>query len=175
MMVKVSARILHVPSVCVCCCREAADGTFRAAYTRVTGKRVIRTQEKGWEFRICATCLAHIDLARQEATARTNRNWSIIAGVICGLIGLIAVVPSPIIGVLLLLASAGCLAFLAPSFSKEAEKFRADLDEHLSESCCDLLEPVVYLGWDGSIHAFEFRSLEYAAIFSDANRKKVLG
>ena len=58
MRVSVSARILSMPTVCVCCGNPASQ-TVRATSTRVEGKRVVRTKTSAWEFPHCAACAAH--------------------------------------------------------------------------------------------------------------------
>lgn len=63
-------------------------------------------------------------------------------------------------------------------YAKEAELKAEDLEKraksHLKRQCASCDDPVVYHGWNGSIHTFEFYNHQYAQAFIAANRGKVL-
>lgn len=58
MRISVSAKVLTMPSACVCCGSPATQ-FVRASSTRVEGKRVIRTKTSAWEFPQCGSCASH--------------------------------------------------------------------------------------------------------------------
>lgn len=60
MRISVSARVLTMPTVCVCC-GNPANQSVRATATRIEGKRVVRTKTSEWDFPHCAACAAHDD------------------------------------------------------------------------------------------------------------------
>src|SRR4051812_39269529 len=57
--VRVSARILHWPGRCACCCGPA-ECKVPAECRRLTGVRVIRVQTKHWEIPYCQACGHHV-------------------------------------------------------------------------------------------------------------------
>jgi hypothetical protein len=63
-------------------------------------------------------------------------------------------------------------------YSKEAHERADNLEkrakQNLKNQCATCDEPVIYHGWDGSIHTFEFGNHQYAKSFVQANKGKVL-
>ena len=55
------------------------------------------------------------------------------------------------------------------------EKTRQDAASGLTPVCCATETAVRYLGWQGSVHTFQFYNDEYARRFMEANRAKMLG
>jgi len=74
-LVTVSARQLVMPRLCVCCCGPP-DRTVEATATRVTGKRVRRSQEHRFDFPACASCVAH---HRAEPEAGNYLLWGMLS------------------------------------------------------------------------------------------------
>ena len=76
--VQLSARIIHWPQMCACCCGRP-NTTVEISHTRTTGVKVIREQTKGWQVPYCRKCLDHIDTADElDKTGGSAINWSFI-------------------------------------------------------------------------------------------------
>jgi hypothetical protein len=192
--VEISARIIRWPPVCACCCRPA-DSSIEISSTRVTGKRIIRSQTKSWEIPYCRRCLAHIK------ASRTLHGFSMFVmhmSVVIGLIGAFAtfLVFLPLLLVskglaigLGLVVAAGSVALIAATYKGCREKYqrqknekrrkRRELVDRLESLMCDHCAEEVkiaarYGGWYGTIHTFYFSSDEFAARVEEANRGKCL-
>src|SRR4051794_14872358 len=70
--VQVSARLLNIPQACCCCGMHGVDTRFRAIATRTTGKRVIRTDSRSWDFPLCNRCQLWIGHQRTADAARAR-------------------------------------------------------------------------------------------------------
>ena len=86
MRVQISARLIRWPQVCACCLGRA-DEVYRTTYTRVTGKKVIRTDSRWWQIPYCSDCLNHMD-AEVRANAITSASaYSVLTlGIMLGLV-----------------------------------------------------------------------------------------
>jgi hypothetical protein len=188
--VRVSAHIIRWPRNC-CCCGAPARNSYRARFSRVTGRRVIRTHEKWWDVPCCGRCLDHLDAARRADAALYGgacKVAAILMSVALGLsvpLGCCAGSVGPRVAVLAaFLFLVGCClvaslwvldALLARRRREEYEQLRAEAERLMTPHCACLDEAVCYEGWYGSVHTFLFASRDYAAAFMDANRGKVLG
>jgi hypothetical protein len=171
--ISVSARLLSWPKCCACC-GWASNTTHQAAFTRTTGKRVIRHDTRSWNVPYCRSCLSHVAAAGR---ARVLLSLAVGVGVVCGLIafGQFFGSQSPtgarvLLGVLaLLLGAAGCcgLAWLRSQALTVARR-----DARPSCPCLEIA--VVYHGWSGSVHTFAFASHHYAESFAHLNRGKLV-
>jgi len=172
--IQVSARILTWPGLCACCSHPAAT-EVAASYTRVSGKRVMRTKTRSWRVPVCAICAEHgrIYSRTTGATARAIA-WSVAT--LVGACALGAVAGSPDGGLnptFAVLGAIGAVALLI-SLLGRAQDDRRTAQGMLRDTCCGVDYPVVYQGWSGSVHSFYFQNGVYAQAFADANVKKML-
>jgi hypothetical protein len=186
--VRVSARILSFPGLCCCCTQEEGHQRYCAKHTRTTGVEVIRTDTRWWEFPICGRCLRWIGL-EQDA----NRWHGSFAALV--VFGLLALVGGIIYGIAvaseaefdadrisrpaILAAYIVCLCgllllVLSPLALWAYRKAQAKADWAKPHLVCST-QPVIYDGWDGSVHTFTFSNVAYSALFIRSNAKKILG
>ncbi len=159
--VSVSARLLNWPRWCACCC-EPYTTWFSASYTRRWGKRVKHSQTREWEIPCCSTCAAHMN-AFGRATAYLT--GAVVVGVLSPLATWLTDQQIVlIVGFLIVIA----LINSARNQYRKARKLKG-------ATCATVRPPVVYNGWDGSIHYFYFRNGTYADLFVQGNSKKVVG
>lgn len=169
MIVKVSARLLAFPNLCCCCGTTGATEKYSATATRTTGKRVIKTTDNTWNFPICEKCLAWI-VATREASARKSL---FIFSMLLALVSLLysinqtgsSALAYSILAVLVTIAG-GSLELLRRQ-NKLCSEIRPP------NSCSAV--PVHYLGWQGSVHTFDFSNVEFSNRFMVANSKKLVG
>ncbi len=172
--IQVSARILTWPRLCACCSRPATTDVA-ASYTRVSGKRVIRTNTRSWRVPVCATCAEHGIIYSRTigATARAIA-WGVAILVVACAVG--AAAGSPDGGInpaFVVLGAIGAVALLIVLL-RRAQADQRTAEGMLQDTCCSVAYPVVYQGWSGSVHSFFFRNGVYAQAFVDANAKEVL-
>lgn len=169
--VKVSARLLNFPSTCCCCGSVGAKERYRASSTRRTGKRVVKTDTRAWDFPICDNCLNWISC---ERSARTYGIF-VIAFLLLGLcsitLGLVDIKES--IRVILLITGMGLLVLSSLLFIFWRRE-RAEADNVKPDPSCTTV-PVVYVGWNGSVHTFLFSNTIFCDLFERANAKKIVG
>lgn len=68
-IVHISARLIHWPPCCACCCGPR-EITVPTEATRVTGTQVIHEETRGWNVPYCERCVDHQDMVEAvEATA----------------------------------------------------------------------------------------------------------
>lgn len=158
--IAVSAKLLKWPPVCACCQRPA-DASLRAAYTRTTGKRVVRSQTRYWDVPYCSGCLRHVAHAQSGATLNAWGAFFSFAA-----LGLLFCVPVPGAIISILLA--------AGAFSVAVHQ-HGQARAAMVSSCACPRAAVEYLGWDGSVQGFLFANGEYAELFRQANAAKVVG
>lgn len=165
MYVEVSASKLTIPRFCICC--DSEPDTQRAfVATRTTGKRVIKTQSKHWDFPICRTCSAH-DLAWVSAA---NGAWVFGASTLAlSCYGLNNVSDGP--GVTAVIAAVALVVFALWRFSKRRKEAKALQGPNCSQNCFDDFK---YLGWSGTVQSFDIPSTSYALSFMRANRSKLV-
>lgn len=84
--VQISARLIHWPQQCACCFGPFND-YYRATYTRVTGKKVIRTDSRWWDVPYCSECLDHLDAhARAKSISSASAYSVLVFGILIGLV-----------------------------------------------------------------------------------------
>lgn len=143
MLVQLSARQITFPRMCACC-GGAPNTTYAATATRVTGKRVVRTQSASWSFPYCNHCLAHV------------RAW-----------------PGPWGCATWALAACTCFLWLIVQyFLDESAKARAR--QLCGAHCTQPDAAVSYLGWNGSVQSFEIGSRFYAYELLLANPRNAI-
>ncbi len=183
--IQVSARLLHFPDICCCCGVHGAKARFRATATRTTGKKVIRTHSRSWDFPLCKKCDRWIDY---QITANTTHNWFVALVVFAALSafaagGLLALsfvsdnVEST--RVMRLIGAVGITlcglsgAFAAPTYRRWQQN-QATADRIKPSKIC-VVDPVIYSSWNGTVHTFYFDCQHFADHFRSANARKVLG
>ena len=169
--VRVSARILKFPQAC-CCCGRAPDTYIEATATRVTGKRVVRTQTKSWHFPACRNCQSHIRLYAEATEASASVRRVTAEGVQLKAVGLVLALC--LIGLPIIAFGVIKLTVQVPAATAKASGIRHQAKSYQSRQCVCEGEAVRYREWDGSIHRIEFESDNYARDFKDINRSKLL-
>jgi hypothetical protein len=170
--VQVSARILRFPQAC-CCCGGAPDTHIDASSTRVTGKRVVRTQSKSWSFPICRRCLEHVSLSDEAGKLHQAAQNHKSIGIACIIAGIMLM--ACLIGIPILIYGIVAVSRLAPNAVRRAKELEDEARKFLSNHWARHNGVVIYHGWNGSIHYFEFQSDSYAQAFIAANGNKALG
>jgi hypothetical protein len=192
--VEISARIIHWPGVCACCCHPA-NTSIEVSSTRTTGKRVIHTQTKSWEVPYCERCLDHIEAAKAlRAFSTFVIHLSVVFGLVGGVLAFFVFLALcqrsvPMAVILGLVITGLTAAIVIPTFwwchakyqrdvkAKKAQRKRLEdqLNALLSQSCCEEDELAAeYGGWHGSVHTFYFASKQFAGAFERANPGKCL-
>ena len=172
--IQVSAHLLTWPRLCACCSRPATTDVA-PSYTRVSGKRVVRTNTRSWRVPVCATCAEHSSIYGRTtgATARAI-TWGVAILVVSGVLGAVAGSSDGAINpAFVALGTIGTIAVLVMLLTR-AHADRRTAAGLLQDTCCSVAYPVVYHGWSGSVHSFHFRNGVYAQAFADANAKKML-
>jgi hypothetical protein len=113
--------------------------------TRVTGKRVIKTQSATWQFPYCSRCAAHAAAWPKAADGCTS--------------------------VLLGLCTCGIYLIIAAAERKKAEARSRAL---CGPSCAVPWTAVSYLGWSGTVESFNLDSEVFAFEFMLANSSRLL-
>jgi hypothetical protein len=142
--VKVSANLINFPRACCCCGREGADKTFKALSKRTTGKRVIKTNTRTWNFPICESC----------------DRWIQSVGLVKGMAWVVCL--------LLLFTFAPSLLIVLP-----LALFLIYKQTSKKPGCRS--KPVVYTGWQGTVHTFLIANQSFYELFTAANNKKLVG
>jgi hypothetical protein len=169
--VQVSARLLHFPRVCCSCGSGAPDQHFRASATRTTGKKVVKTDMRSWDFPICSGCLRWISQQRSANSMRGGFIALVIFAVLGVVVGVI-LIREPV-GIFAILLGA-LLGAIAPFVYQSWQKKQAAADKIKPSAGC-MIEPVVYNGWSGTVHTFYFSSGVFCEQFPLANANKLLG
>ena len=171
--VQASARLLRLPPECCCCGRPTDGDHILASSVRVEGKRVIRTEAKGWTFPACRACVVHSRagdkaiVARDSLVAMARRaGLQVLVGLPLSLI---------LIGIPMLLTGIARLSLVVPMTLIFAGWRERRARSRTTARCACLGSAVVYHGWRGSLHHFEFRSRAYAESFQRSNGDKILG
>ena len=185
-VVKVSARIVSWPQVCVCCL-EPAECNATITATRTAGVEVVRTTSKTWTVPYCRLCLEHQDTYRNlEATRRRLVRgflWAALAAFLAAS-AVFAVWRWPpedhITGGLAIPVAFACLAWLVvlvPPIAlrqRKAGRLSAWLDRQVSPACACRGPAAAYRGWRDSVHTFDFVGEEYARLFENENARKLV-
>lgn len=153
MTIEVSAKILSPPPMCACC------GCPTQSYQSVAAEKE-RSQQQ-WLFPCCDQCLHHGEMWKPTLTIAEQ---SSAAGLTAALLGwLIFGLSGVAFGVVMFVA----IAALGYRRQQRARALR-------TQTCSNCELPVVYLGYYGSIHSFQFSSQFYAVAFARANQKKLV-
>ncbi len=172
--VKVSARLLHFPKQCCCCGDNRSGSEYRAVASRTKGTKVVRTESKWWDFPLCPECSEWMDT---QHSANSSRNW-FLGFVVLALLTLplgITLILSPqtvAFGVLLILAGL-VVGIFAPFQFKTWRRGQTLANELKPHRSC-YLEPVVYSGWNGTVHTFYFTQQLFCQSFMMLNEKKLV-
>jgi hypothetical protein len=156
--IKISAKLIKFPNLCCCCGTVQADREFNAVATRVTGKKVIRSQSKGWAFPICKRCLTWTEMQTTADALKNCFAGVLVATIIAGFIAPHFAVLGGILGFVLLFCWQGSQR--ASSVAKPAP------------ACAT--PPVAYDGWEGTVHSFRIANAEFATRFEGANAQKLV-
>ena len=159
-VVEVSANILHWPDRCACC-GGRSNTTYAAKTSRTSGKRVVRTETKGWHVPYCRACAKHVNA---HAAAASMGSVALLAAIVA-----VIAFAAKAIDVSTVASGIGGVFFLLAAFSFSRSTKLA------CRSCGSIAPAIRYKGWHGTFHAFEFENPDYADAFLDANRKKVMG
>ena len=163
--VQVSARLLNFPAVCCCCGISEPSTHYCATATRTTGKRVVRTDSRSWNFPLCSHCS---EWMRRQHVANANRSLfvALIVLAFLGLVFGIALPPVVLLGIV-------CGA-ISPFIFKRWRRNQAAADKIKLQPHC-VTEPVVYSGWNGATHTFYFSCSAFTQQFCIANAQKLVG
>jgi|SRR5579884_732051 len=161
MRVDISGHKFVFPHQCACC-SAMPQTTLTASASKSTGKRVIHTTSKSWDFPYCIHCVNHVRVAN---TATVTTTCTIV-------VTLIAASYLFFLGALafgLILGIAGIVGgiFTYNLLMTEAKKM-------CGPNCTCVQSAVRYIGWYGSCHMFEIASSGYALAFMVANRNKLV-
>lgn len=160
---RVSARKLEFPAACPCC-GVPADSSFDAQHVRKRGKRVVRSETYAWTFPYCRVCLEHVRRVRGINMFAGGAGFlAIVAGAALGLA----------LGYLLTGAGIGVAAGGAAYWLVRRRRLAAASAEARS-SCICAGPAVIYNGFHGTVHEFEFASRAYAETFERENERKVV-
>lgn len=192
--VRVSARVLKWPPFCVCCCAPA-DHAREVAYVRRVGVQVIHLESKSWDVPYCHRCADH-QKANWIARQAQGQHDSASANRLLFLLGVVVAIGGAVFSACGLLATQEpgmflfivmCSVFSAccgiglwynhqrlPELERAKTKASRRARELLLDDCATEEDAVEYLGWDGTIHTFHFRSVRYAALFRQANASKLV-
>ncbi len=161
MRVDVSGYKFTFPYQCACC-GSAPQTTLTASASRSTGKRVVHTSSKSWDFPYCAGCIEHVRTARQ---AGKTRDYSIGASVL----GTIALFFSPLYFYSIIVAIVGIpIGFYVYKKQMVSARCMCGL------ACVAVQSAVTYYGWQGTCHMFDIASPSYALVFMVANQSKLV-
>lgn len=180
-----SAHVLDMPPLCCCCARPTADATYTAYHTRWSGRKVIRSNTKYWNFPICFPCRAWVEAVDEVPTLGSLgvilriAVWSAVTSIgsllfFFGCWGAAAHWLALAISVMAAGASMCCFAF----YFMEKKRLNGERDKAWNAamsirplpSCPPL--PVEYLGWQGSLRKFRFGNPAFAHAFASANHRK---
>ncbi len=160
MLVQVSARMIAFPKTCACCGGHA-DAQLAVTASRTRGKRVVRTETRGWHFPYCESCIAHV-----RAWSAANGNEVIALGVVIAIVVGAAAHWAAGVGV-------GLLS-LIPAAIYSSVKRKHIRAAQCAPGCCEAKPAVAYIGWDGSVQSFEITSPTFAATFMQINQRKLV-
>ena len=161
MKVEVSGHKFDFPRVCACCGR-LPQTTLSATASKTSGKTVVTTSSRSWEFPYCAGCVAHVKVADRP------RHGAIIA-----------LIPTVLASLLIagnISSTLGLAVFIAGSIGSLVVyiKLRQHVEAMRVPSCSCLRFAVHYHGWESTRHTFYFVSTSYANLFMVANLQKLI-
>lgn len=162
MRISLSGHKFTFPQQCACC-GATPQTTLTASASRSTGKRVVHTTTKAWDFPYCIPCIGHVRTAKSAGTLAT---FIIITSfIIAGLVGFAsdAWTGAVWVGV----AGVVCGIWAHHSLMKKAKRM-------CLPNCTCVKSAVGYQGWQGSCHEFEVVSPAYALAFMGGNHTKLV-
>jgi hypothetical protein len=69
------------------CCLGRADDVYQTTHTRITGKKVVRTDSRWWKVPYCSDCLDHMDAeARASSITAAGAYAVLVGGILLGLV-----------------------------------------------------------------------------------------
>ena len=161
MRVELSGHKFEFPQECACC-GAAPQTTLLASASRSTGREVVHTTSKSWDFPYCARCAKHV----QDSKGATMPAWSII---VCSIIlAIIVGFNAPLIWAFLV-AIVGIAGGVAAY-----KKLMTEAKRGCVPNCSSVQSAVTYSGWQGTRHTFDIASTNYATKFMVANRSKLV-
>lgn len=161
MRIDLSGHKFIFPQQCACC-SAAPQTTLSASSTRTSGKRVVHTDTKSWDFPYCYRCIAHI---RAVSTATTI--FYVIAVVSFFAAAYVGLTANLGLGFLTAIAGIGGAVALFQNSMARAKAICAS-------SCASVKTAIAYHGWRGACHTFEISSAAYALAFMQANQGKLV-
>jgi hypothetical protein len=147
-----------------------ADTSHLASSTRVTGKKVVRTDTRGWHVPYCSDCLTHVRYHRAALAV------FVIACVLGAVLALTGIENAQTVGpaVAVLAALGGVLLVVGGGLLRAAILRGAEPYEKDGCASCGS-HAVAYHGWQGHVHSLSFANPGYAARFRAINARKMLG
>lgn len=170
-IVRVSARIVHMPGIC-CCCGAVPNREYDAIAYRFDRHRLSDTQTKSWRFPICTRCKRHTEFFQQATAKKTKEKLFFAGGIICIIIGLVTLLC--VIGIPILLFGMAAFLYYSPNAKKQSRDLERKGQELVEKSCASIDKPVVYVEWNGTVHTFEFASIQYSEAFKRSNSSKLI-
>jgi hypothetical protein len=162
MRIELSGHKFTFPQQCACC-GAVPQTTRSASATRTTGKKVVHTNTKSWDFPYCFACSAHVQAAAGAlgAAGAVVTVALLAAGYVC--FGL----DQTAISIFLCIAGIGGAIAIFNTLMSKAKAM-------CSTTCAAVKSAVGYHGWQGACHMFEVLSPDYALAFMLANQNKLL-
>ena len=161
MKIEVSGHKFNFPHKCACC-GENPDTCLSASASRSTGKRVVHTDSKSWDFPYCSRCVGHV---RASRSAVTTLSALILVSVILALI--VGAKSTGSIGLLVAIAGIILACTIYSKLLRSAKSMCV-------ATCSTVDSGVKYLGWHGIRHVFEIASTNYSTDFMVANQTKLV-
>lgn len=162
MRIDLSGHKFTFPQQCACC-GAPPQTVLSASATRTTGKRVVHTDTRTWDFPYCFVCTAHVSAAKSASIAAVVIVGTAILALVYCSFGLDQS------GLGMVLCAAGiCIAIVV--YNKMMSKAKS----MCSATCVTVKSAVGYLGWQGACHMFEVFSSPYALAFMLANQNKLV-
>lgn len=164
MNVHVSARKITFPRLCPCCSQES-DTEVEITASRTTGKRVVKTVTKSWEFPYCKKCMEHTAVWN----SRIYGYLFILISLAVSMFTCLADVESETLSATFWLSMIIGASIGGVIHWKVGNKAK----EMCSSSCAAPGVGVEFLGWDGAVQSFSFTNQKYALAFMSSNRTKL--
>lgn len=162
MRVDVSGHKFSFPHQCACC-GAMPQTTLTASASRSTGKKVVHTTSKSWDFPYCVQCTEHV---RAASNAVSTTAFIIITSLVAaGYIYFFT--DASVFGVIVGIGGIVGGIFAYNSLMAKAKRM-------CGSNCACVQSAVGYLGWQGSCHMFEIISSGYALAFMVANQSKLV-
>lgn len=162
MRVDVSGSKFNFPQQCACC-GNSAQTMMEVEASRSTGKKVVHTTTKAWEFPYCSDCTNHVQTVRLATSAAIV---IIIASLLlAGYFYFIATASR-----LAILVSIGGIVGGIVTYGSLMAMAKASCNSN----CVSARLAVRYLGWRTTCHMFEIMSDSYAFAFMMENRNKLV-